>query len=365
VTNNPDTAADDASNNQAGGHEPLTTKEGWRRFVEDTPNPPELLDPAALSAAERETYDDARLAYHSRLAVVATPDVAQVTLTGRRLIVLNRHQLSARRGLIVTGAAGTGKTTAITQLGKAHELALRLRHPTGGPRLPVVYVTVPPAATPRMLAVEFARFLGLPLTTRSNITDVTDAVCAVLTDLGCDLVIIDELHNLNLATRTGAEVSDQLKYFSERLPATFVYAGIDVERVGLFTGTRGRQIASRFATIPTKPFGYATTTQRQQWQALVATLEQTLRLRRHPAHSLLGIAKHLHHRTGGMIGSLSHLIRGAAIDAIITGTEEITKANLDAVRLDHTAETHQATTHAKPTTKPTTGRARRQSSGVA
>ena len=37
-----------------------------------------------------------------------------------------------------------------------------------------------------------------------------------------ELVCVDELHNLNLATRSGAEVSDQLKYFAERLPATFV-----------------------------------------------------------------------------------------------------------------------------------------------
>jgi hypothetical protein len=146
--------------------------------------------------------------------------------------------LSARRGLIVTGA-GTGKTTAITQLGKAHELALRLRHPANEPRLPVIYVTVPSAATPRMLAVEFARFLGLPLKTRANITDITEAVCGVLADTACGLVLVDELHNLSLSTRVGAKVSDQLKYFSERLSATFIYAGIDVERAGLFASTRG------------------------------------------------------------------------------------------------------------------------------
>ena len=31
-----------------------------------------------------------------------------------------------------------------------------------------------------------------------------------------ELVCVDELHNLNLATRAGAEVSDQLKYFAVR-----------------------------------------------------------------------------------------------------------------------------------------------------
>jgi hypothetical protein len=118
----------------------------------------------------------------------------------------------------------------------------------------VVYVTVPPAATSRMLAVEFARFLGLPVTTRANITDVIEAVCGVLIDARVNVVCVDELHNLSLATRNGAEVSDTLKYFSERIPATFVYAGVDLEAGGLFDGTRGRQIAGRFGVIETVPF---------------------------------------------------------------------------------------------------------------
>jgi hypothetical protein len=44
---------------------------------------------------------------------------------------------------------------------------------------------------------------------------------------------VDQIHNLNIATRAGAEASDTLKYFSERIPATFVLAGISVERAGL------------------------------------------------------------------------------------------------------------------------------------
>src|SRR5947209_11214933 len=52
---------------------------------------------------------------------------------------------------------------------------------------------------------------------------------------------VDEIHNISLATRAGAEVSDTLKYFAERLPATFVYAGLDVDEIGLFAGTRGRR----------------------------------------------------------------------------------------------------------------------------
>jgi hypothetical protein len=285
-----------------------------------------------------DAYNEARIDYHSDLLVVSTPTIQQVITTGRRLVLLNRRQISARRGAIVTGASGTGKTTALTALGRAHELAVRRRHPDLRHRLPVIYVTVPPAATARMLAVEFARFLGLPAPRSANITDTTNAVCATATQAGVELVLVDEIHNLNLATRAGAEVSDQLKYFAERLSATFVYAGIDVERAGLFAGPRGRQVAGRFATIPATPFAYGTPTDRDTWRSLVAGLEATLRLQRHKPGALAGMDEYLYQRTSGMIGSLSHLLRAAAIDAILDSTEQITQPLLDAIRLDHTAE---------------------------
>jgi hypothetical protein len=166
---------------------------------------------------------------------------------------------------------------------------------------------------------------------------------------------VDELHNLNLATRAGAEVSDQLKYFAERLPATFVYAGIDVEAAGLFAGTRGRQIAGRFTVVPAAPFGYGTTEQREQWRALVATMESTLRLPRHKPGSLVALDEYLYRRSAGMIGSLSQLIRGAAILAIEDRSEAITRDLLGVVPVDYAAE-RAATTR---TLKPGRGRATR------
>ncbi|NGN63177.1 AAA family ATPase [Streptomyces sp. A7024] len=316
----------------------LTTKEGWRDFVGQVPKIPARLSRSEwrqLPAAERERYDEDRLDHHTRMLVIATSAIEHTIIVGSRLVLLNRHAISARRGLIVSGLAGTGKTTAITQLGLRHELTDRKRHPGITDRIPVVYITVPPAATARMVAAEFARFLGLPVRTRSNITDLIEAVVGVLTDTRCGLVLVDELHNISLTTRQGAEVSDTLKYFSERIPVTFVYAGIDVEKEGMFAGTRGGQIAGRFTLIPTHPFPYGT-----EWKGLVAQLEDTLCLLDHQAGTLRRLDRYLHTRTGGMIGALSHQIRGAAIDAILTGTEKLTRAGLDRVPLDYTAQQH-------------------------
>jgi hypothetical protein len=347
-TSSPSGAAWLAAVDDADQHHQLTIVEGWRQFVADAPRPPQLLPIGhweQLAGAQRRAELEARLDYHTRLGVVATSALRQVVHTGRRLMLLNRHAISARRGLIVSGAAGTGKTTAITQLGKTYELIDRQRHPRHGPdRIPVVYVTVPPAATPRMLAVEFARFLGLPITARANITDVIEAVCGVCCDTMTALVLVDEIHNLALSTRNGAEVSDTLKYFSERIPATFVYAGVDVDRAGLFAGTRGQQLAGRFGLIPTVAFPY-----HDEWKGLVATLEDALRLYRHRPGTLTRLDRYLHQRTGGMIGSLSHLLRGAAIEAILAGSEQLSKQLLDGIGLDHAADRHTAGARRQPT----------------
>lgn len=324
---------------------PLTTKEGWAAFVRREPAPPE---PPAAGPADRAACDEARREYHADLPLVSTPVLAKVISTCRLLIQLNRHQVSARRGVIISGASGTGKTTALTQLGRTHELVTRSRHPGDDARLPVIYVTVPPAATPRMLAVEFARFLGLEFPARANLADITNTVCAVAAHVHASLVLVDEIHNIRLATRSGAEASDQLKYLAERLPATFAYAGVDVEAQGLFAGARGRQIAGRFTVIPATAFCYGTSDQRATWQALIAAMETMLRLHQHVPGTLPRLAEFLYRRSGGMIGTLSQLIRGAAVLAIETGAEKITRDLLGAVPVDYAAERAARTPRTAP-----------------
>lgn len=115
--------------------EPVTTKEGWRRFVENQPEPPAILRAEALAdlpPRKRAELLQARKDYHSDLPLAATPIMRQLMATGRLLIQLNRGQISARRGIILSGASGTGKTTALTQLGRTHERAVRRRHGTAG-----------------------------------------------------------------------------------------------------------------------------------------------------------------------------------------------------------------------------------------
>ncbi|MGW7754486.1 hypothetical protein ACWGK6_23640 [Streptomyces violaceusniger] len=75
-----------------------------------------------------------------------------------------------------------------------------------------------------------------------------------------------------------------------------------------------------------------------EWRSMIATMEQALRLHRHRGGSLPRHAKYLHQRTGGSISSLSHLIRAAAISAVIDGSERITRGLLDSVPVDHSTQ---------------------------
>ena len=211
----------------AGSADPavqLTTLPGWRQFVAAVPSVPALLpeqDWLSLEDGKRAAHDEERLEHHSRLVVVQTPVIGRIVTQGGNLIRMNRLAHYGRSGLMVSGPARTGKTTAVTQLGKTAEVTHRHRNPRSRDDIPVIYITVPPAATGKMIATEIARFLGLPVPRRANITDVIESVCGVCLDTRVSMIIVDELHNLDMATRAGAEASDTLKYFSERLPVHF------------------------------------------------------------------------------------------------------------------------------------------------
>jgi hypothetical protein len=93
---------------------PLTTKEGWGALVRHAPEPPTLLSTeklAALPHRRRVDYDQMLRDYHADLSLVNTRSSRRSIFTGRFLVQLNRWRISGRRGIAISGASGTGKTT--------------------------------------------------------------------------------------------------------------------------------------------------------------------------------------------------------------------------------------------------------------
>ncbi|PJM98538.1 ATP/GTP-binding protein [Streptomyces sp. CB01201] len=330
------------NNGPEGAAWPVTTWQGWRHFAA-TPPP----QPPAPGQPLRSTEE--RLAYHSAFVTVRTPFIDTLTNSVRTLMILGQHQqTTARPSLIVTGPAAAGKTTALLHTGRACHLAHTRQHPPHGhsahPQVPVAYVLVPPAASAKTLATEFARYLAIPVTTRMTQAQITDAVCHTYNQIGVRLILIDEIHRLNPRTTTGAETADLLKDLTERIRATFVYAGIDVTTTALFSGARGAQLAGRASLVECGAFP-ARLGKREPFRELITGLEAAFDLQAHRPGTLPRLAPHLHQRTAGRIGSLTRLIRQAAIT---DGTERITKTSLDAIRLDHQAEQHHRPTPTRP-----------------
>ncbi|MGN3953500.1 TniB family NTP-binding protein [Streptomyces sp. WAC8370] len=244
------------------------------------------------------------------------------------------------------GPAAAGKTTALLNVGRTCHLTHTRKNPappgSAHAAAPVAYALVPPGATAKTLITEFARYLGIPVAARMTQTQITDAVCHTYTQAGVQLVLIDEIHRLSPRTTTGAQTTDLLKDLTQRLPATFVYAGINVTDTPLSTGTRGAQLAGRATLITCGPLPARHGT-REPFREVITDIENAPYLHQHQPGTLPRHARYLHQRTAGRIGSLTRLIRQAAITAITAicdGTERITKASLDAIRLDHLAETH-------------------------
>jgi hypothetical protein len=338
----PGTSASTDGDAPATQTQSVTVWDGFQAFA-TTP----VAAPPPPGAPPRSLEE--RLAYHSRFVTVRTPAIDALAKNVRTLMILGRHQtVTARPSLIVTGPAGAGKTTALLQVGRACHLAHTRRHgPTATDgQVPVAYVLVPPAASAKTLATEFARYLGIPVTVGMSQAQITGAVCHTYTAAGVQLVLIDEIHRLNPRTTTGAQSADLIKDLTERIGATFVYAGIDVTTTPLFTGVRGAQLAGRASLIDCAAFP-ARLGDEEPFRNLVNAMESALDLRHHRPGTLPKLAPYLHERTAGRIGSLARLIRQAAITALIDGTERITKTTLDAIRLDHLAEQHY-----QPRTRP-------------
>lgn len=297
-------------------------------------------------------WNQARLLnYHSEFVTFKTPSMQRAMAELRvTLLVNNKQQGTARRGLIVSGPPGAGKSTTLMELGRSFELSERRRRPGLEGSMPVLFASVPPTYTPRNLAKVLARFADIPVHDRMTEHTITNAVCHVMLERGTRLVFIDDVHLLNTRTQPGADTSDQVKTLMERVPATFVLAGVNVEDSPLLTGPRGAQLAARCKLLRTPPLLNGTVEQKKMWHTLLGDMEGALRLARHRPGTLVRHAAYIHLLTGGVMASLSLLIREAAIRSILDGSLAITKKQLSQVVLDI-----QATNAARATRRQSPG----------
>jgi hypothetical protein len=326
-----------------------------------------------MDEADRVALNDLRGAFHSALVIIRSERMRQLHKIMARKLRVNAHQApGARRGVVIDGPPTVGKSTLVKIFAADHELALRRRYPerfgphsSQGYRIdytPVVYLSIPSQATPKDLSAIIAQYLGLPIRRGATKNEITAATLHTLNLVGTELVIVDDVHFLDLSAKEGKLVNDHLKYLANHTAATFVYTGHDLQKSGLFLEggavERATQTAGRYALHRLDPFTITTEARQLEWVGIIQAMENALILYRHKSGDLAKRWRYLHDRTGGTLAALSDLIREAADEAIETGTEAITKTILDDIVLGQRAEARYARIlgrRAKATNLPATG----------
>lgn len=297
-----------------------------------------------LSAADKAAYDRARMLYLSGGIVIDTPQVQRARRLLTQHFAENAGRNSGHAGLMLSGDSTVGKTTTCKALMRYVHAQYSKQFPDfrAHGRVPVAYIEVPAGSTGKLLMKTFADFFGLTVRSGESMVSIRSRVVDLLNDAGTQLIVVDELHNLAGRSASNGESVDVLKLLHNDVPATFVYAGIDLIGSALLTGPRGSQIGGRFTALEMTRLNSTDAEDRATWARLVSTLEKKLPLRHHEPGTLKKLAPYLYDRTSGSIGSLSRLITGAAIETIANpgiAKEALDKDLLDTRVLDIAAET--------------------------
>jgi hypothetical protein len=351
------------------------TKEEWRSYLDATPPPrpvmPSYRSYLRLPDDERARLDEEREDFHSALVIVRTEQMKQIHHQIHRRMRTNARQApGARRGIVLDGPATIGKSTLVKVFAADFERSLRLHHPErftrqGSPTpytvdgyvvdyTPVVYLNIPSQATPKDLSMLLADYLCHPQPHRATKNEITTVVLDGMRLCGVELVVIDDVHFLDLSAREGKVVNDHLKYLANHTAATFIYTGVDLTTSGLFLegrgSTRATQTSGRNTLRTMRPFTVTTDHARREWVAVIKAMEDALVLYRHKPAGLARLWRYLHDRTGGSICGLSDLIRESSIEAVLSGQEAISRSLMDTIDISEFAQDRYRRTHRTATT---------------
>lgn len=346
----------------------LSTYEGWNDFAERSPRsrPAQYAREhlTALSTAERGAYDLERRMWHANI-LLRTRQVEDIELQLADILDSNLQDSDrVKSAAAIDAPPALGKSTVVNNFGRVFH---QQRVAEGGVwldadrdvrHLPVCHVTLTGRLTIKGLHMMILGFYAHPATAgilhRSMAgRDLARAAAECIERHDTRLVIVDDLHFLNMRTRDGVEVANQLKWLANEYNATFLFAGVALRDRGLVgEGSTGKEAAMaqtfrRWTVLGLSPFTLTHKHGREEWDRLLFGIEQALVLTDARPGMLVDLSRYLFARTTGNIGSLMDLIRRGASRAIRTGREMIDRDLLDGIRIDEGAETERRELEAK------------------
>jgi len=342
-----------------------STKAGWFAMADTPPRSrPKSVTAGQLTALaprQRLVYDQARAAWHANIGPIRTPGVDALYGTLEEIVGSNRQDGDKVKPAVVLDALpGLGKTTAALAFGQTfHRTQIECYGPqvtvSGGhwQRIPVVYLGLTSNTTMRSLNAMLCRFYGLPGAERGTADWLANRAAECVANCKTRLVIVDDVHFLDVNRRDGREVANHFKWLANTFPVTFIFVGVGLRARGLLDeGLCGAdaafsQTARRWSVTSLDPFEIATRTGRATWRQLLLGIERELVLVNASRGTVArDLADYLFARSSGHFASLMSLIARGCYRAVKTGTEALSIELLDTVRIDQAAETAREHLHA-------------------
>ena len=279
-----------------------------------TGKPDHLTDDAGAALAESI---DERIYFIRSKRWVAYPKAIEIL--GHLNALLKHPRTTRMPSLAVYGDSGMGKSMLVEKF--KDDYALSTREKPRGPKAKLLVVELAGRPNERRLFAQILAVLGAPQNPRATIVELERTTVRLLGDLGVQVLVLDEIHNVLAASwREQRVVFNTLRYLSNELKLSLVCFGIMEARQAINGDV---QLARRFDSVSLPRWMAG-----KEFEQLVLAIVRNLPLKEPSVLTVKGLRRILL-ASDGVSARIFRMLNDVAIEAIETGVERITDEALE------------------------------------
>jgi uncharacterized protein YjiS (DUF1127 family) len=276
--------------------------------------PDHLTDDAGDALAESI---DERIYFIRSKRWIAYPKAIEIL--GHLNALLKHPRTTRMPSLAVYGDSGMGKSMLVEKF--KDDYALSAREKPRGPKAKLLVVELAGRPNERRLFAQILAVLGAPQSPRATIVELERTTVRLLRDLGVQVLVLDEIHNVLAASwREQRVVFNTLRYLSNELKLSLVCFGIMEARQAINGDV---QLARRFDSVSLPRWMAG-----KEFEQLVLAIIRNLPLKEPSVLTVKGLRRILQ-TSDGVSARIFRMLNDVAIEAIETGVERITDEALE------------------------------------